>query len=421
MMFRGAGFRILMFATIFYFTRSRKEFIMTMQNTNSSIARTTSNSCTASSNDTNKSKNVCDTDTGNTTTTTSHSATRTLYLGVDLHKDAFTTFATDPQGNKIFCNSMATKSKNKIVAFFAGLRNDWDTLILAVESVGFYQWFWELVSPLVDQIKLADASQVRAAAGRKAKTDENDAAILARLLRLDALPEAFVPSPELREFRALVRHRQRILRRIVSCKNSLRMEMNKLGLPGPQTVTTDSLHKWFNTQFEKINFAARLAIDDLAQQLHLFERQLRVMDDRIARVIKETPLFNDTCSRLQTIPGIGLLTAAVIMAETGDLKRFNHEGEISCYAGLTPRVFQSADSCRHGRISKSGPPILRKNLINAAWVAVRDNERIKQRFFKIAKRAGRKKAIVAIARKLLVWAWALEKRGDVFTPERVAA
>ena len=72
---------------------------------------------------------------------------------------------------------------------------------------------------MVDEIKLADASQVRAAAGRRAKTDENDAAILARLLRLDTLPEAFAPSPELREFRAIVRHRQRIHRRIVSCKS----------------------------------------------------------------------------------------------------------------------------------------------------------------------------------------------------------
>ena len=66
-------------------------------------------------------------------------------------------------------------------------------------------------------------------------------------------------------------------------------------------TNTASLHKWFNSLFDKINFAARLAFDDLAQQLQLFERQLRVIEDRIARTIKESALLNDTCARLHRI------------------------------------------------------------------------------------------------------------------------
>lgn len=346
---------------------------------------------------------------------------RELFVGVDLHKCEFTVFGTDARGDKRIHTTIPTKCRNRIRTFFGNLAKEYDRVAVAVESVGFYQWFWELVEPLVDDMRLADASQVRAAAGRKAKTDTNDAATLARLLRQDSLPEAFVPDPELRDFRALVRHRQRVQRRTASIKHSLRCEMNKINLPGPETLNSGSLHKWFTAQYEKLTLVARLAFEDLAEELALFERQLRRLDDAIARAVDENPRFREPVERLRTLPGVGLLTAAVIYAESGGLTRFDQEGEIACYAGLTPRVFQSADQCRHGRISKSGPPIMRKCLINSAWIAVRDNPGIKKRFHSIAKRAGKKKAIVAIARKILVWGWAMEKNGTSFDAGRGAA
>jgi transposase len=345
----------------------------------------------------------------------------TLFIGIDLHKCSFTAYGTDPDGNVLCRETMPTKCRGKIERFFRGLAEQYDRVSVAVESVGFYQWFWDLVEPLVHDIHLADASQVRAAAGRKAKTDANDAATLARLLRMDALPTAFVPDPELREFRALVRHRARLQRRAASIKHSIRCEMNKLNLPGPDLLDTGTLHKWLAAQYAKLDTAARLALEDLAEELALFEKQVRALDDRLARVVAETPRFREPIERLRSIPGVGLLTAAVIYAESGGLDRFEHEGEIASYAGLTPRVFQSAEICRHGRISKAGPPILRKCLVNAAWTAVRTSPGIKKRFEGIARRAGKKRAIVAMARKILVWAWAMQKRGTVFDPARVAA
>ena len=96
---------------------------------------------------------------------------RELFVGIDLHKCQFTVFATDREGNKLCSTVIPTKCRNRIRDFFAGLVAEHDRVIVAVESVGFYQWFWDLVRPLVSDMHLADASQVRAAAGRKAKTD----------------------------------------------------------------------------------------------------------------------------------------------------------------------------------------------------------------------------------------------------------
>lgn len=343
-----------------------------------------------------------------------------LYLGNDLHRDTVVLSGETEHGEIVVRETLPTKCKNRIREYFTELSTRY-RIVAAVESVGFYQWFWDLVQPLVAELHLADASQVRAAAGRLAKTDANDAATLARLLRQGSLPTAFVPDSELRDLRALVRHRERLRRRATSAKNSMRMEMNKLGLTGPVNLNTGTFHKWFTAQHAKLGVMARIAFEDLAEALATLERQILRLDDLIENTVQASDRFQAPVQRAQTIPGIGLLTATVIYAETGGLARFLHAGEIVCYAGLAPRTFQSADSCRHGRISKAGPPILRKCLINAAWTAVRCQEEIRKLFSRWSRTRGKKKAIVKLAAHMLIWAWALEKHGTAFDPARIAA
>ena len=342
-----------------------------------------------------------------------------IFVGIDLHKDSVTICLMNRKGTVRFF-TMPTKCKQKLATFFKDLARKY-RVHAAVESVGFYHWFWDLIEPLVDNMLLADASQVRAAAGRKAKTDRNDAHTLARLLKDDSLPTAFVPDTEMRGQRNLARHRARLQRRLSSCKSSLRMEMNKLGLPGPKDLTSATLHKWFTAQFKKIPETTQWAIEDLQEQLALFEKQLRRIDERMERTVKENERIRLPVERYATLPGIGTLTAFTLYTETGGLDRFDTEGEVVCYAGLAPRTFQSAESCRHGRIDKSGPPILRKYLINAAWTAVRSEPAIKRKFEKWKRTSGKKKAIVKLAAKILVWAWAMEKKGTDFDIRKVAA
>lgn len=343
----------------------------------------------------------------------------TVFVGVDLHKESLTVCVMHDVRNRDF-HTMPTKCRNSIATFFTILGRQYN-VVATVESVGFYHWFWDLVEPLVAELYLADASRVRAAAGRRAKTDHNDAETLARLLCQDSVPTAFVPDVDLRELRNLVRHRERLRRRVSSCKCSLRMEMNKLNLRGPKDLTTSTLHKWFLAQFRRLSRAARLAIKHLGDQLKLFENQLLEITETIERLVIETPRFNEPIQRLMTIPGIGLITAAVIYAETGGLDRFDREKEVVCYAGLAPRTFQSADNCRHGRIGKDGPPIMRRCLVQAAWVAVRCNELIAKRFEQYRRSRSKKKAIVKLAAKMLGWAWAMEKKTTTFDERRLAA
>lgn len=109
-----------------------------------------------------------------------------------------------------------------------------------------------------------------------------------------------------------------------------------------------------------------------------------------------------------------MVTAATILAEVGDFRRFTHRKAIGRFAGLNPRIYASGGKQRTGHIAKTGSPHLRWILQQAAWTAIRTDDHIHQVFLKIAKRSGRKAAAVAIARKLLTWMWVAICKGESY-------
>ena len=123
--------------------------------------------------------------------------------------------------------------------------------------------------------------------------------------------------------------------------------------------------------------------------------------------IESMPDIHQDISRLSTAPGVALLSAATVFVETGGLSRFDNPEQLACYSGLTTRTFQSADCVRHGHVSKAGPPNLRWVLQQAAWCAIRNDDYVRKIYNRIARKAGSKKAATAIARKLLIWLWAM--------------
>ncbi len=125
---------------------------------------------------------------------------------------------------------------------------------------------------------------------------------------------------------------------------------------------------------------------------------------------------------LRTIPGVGPRTAEVVVAHLGDATRFRTAGEVSAYAGLVPRQFQSGEMDGRGRITRRGPGLLRKALVEAAWLMQRYNGWAARTLARISKGQAtrRKQALVAVARKLLVRCWAMLRHGTAWD-ERLAA
>ena len=122
---------------------------------------------------------------------------------------------------------------------------------------------------------------------------------------------------------------------------------------------------------------------------------------------------------LQTIPGVGRKTAEVVVAYLDDPHRFRNARQVSCYAGMVPRRYQSGEMDRQGRIHKRGPRQLRSALVEAAWLMLRYNPWAKSVYDRLTsgQKTRKKKAIVAVARKLLVRCWVMLLRKEPWHQE----
>lgn len=332
-------------------------------------------------------------------------------IGVDLHKASLTATVLDSDGVILERKDIPTKCRNQIAEYFA---SHGPAVQVAVESVGFYQWFWDTVRPKVQTLRLADPAGVRACAGRQTKTDRNDSLLLARLLREDRLPMAYVPDEAVRALRELCRHRHRLARQLALARRHLRWVALKNNLTGPTTFVSDRAQKWLLSQDSKLNPIHRLAGRQLLDQIITLERQLSDTEAALKAAVATHPDLAPTLALIQSVPGVGFIIALTILCECGDIRRFDSIDELSSYAGLCPRVTQSGETAHHGHISKQGPPILRWVLQQAAWVAIRCDPNARRIYARIAKRAGSKKAATALARKLLSYAWSVCRQGHPF-------
>jgi transposase len=184
--------------------------------------------------------------------------------------------------------------------------------------------------------------------------------------------------------------------------------MLQLNRPGPARMKAPDLLRYLVAQRHKIpeHFVEQMEMG--VDELVLLERQLARIDLRLTRRLEE-PALAATATRLMSFPGVGVVLAAVIIAEVGDFARFADRDGLVRFAGLNPRTFSSADTLRTGRISKEGSRELRWALVQAAWTAVRCDESVKRIWLRIRKRSDGKRAIIAIARRLLLWTRAAER------------
>ena len=121
---------------------------------------------------------------------------------------------------------------------------------------------------------------------------------------------------------------------------------------------------------------------------------------------------------LDTMPGLGPRTAEAVVAHLDDPKRFKSGKQVAAYGGLVPRQYQSGEDDRRGRITKRGPAVLRKLLVQCAWCMLRYNRWARAVFDRLSRgRARRKQAVVALARKVLVRCWAMLRDGAAWRGE----
>lgn len=249
----------------------------------------------------------------------------------------------------------------------------------------------------------------------KRKTDKDDALRLAQLFALGQLPTVTVPPPATRQWRALIAARQALVGRRVAVQNRIRALLVGQGLPAPRGAKA-----WTGLGLEGIGqFAKPLADcgpDELWRgllELALTElRQVRQLAEQAEARLGQLAEESRDVRLLQTAPGVGPRTAEAIAAYLHEPGRFDSGKQVSAYVGLVPRQYQSGELDRRGRITRRGPALLRKLLVECAWVMLRYNPWARAVYLRLSRGKARKKqAIVALARKLLVRCWAMLRDG----------
>jgi transposase len=320
------------------------------------------------------------------------------FIGVDLHKHSISVCVVVREGNAsrvLARRSLRCDQPKQIGEFFDGLK----PFQLTVEATSSYEWFIELVEPLANRIVLAHPKKLRVIAESTKKTDKLDAQVLAEFLALDMIPAAHRPSPRLREHRALVRQRQYVQRRITSLKCRLRHLVSHYNADVKNLFTLEGQAYLGGLP---LSASDRFVVKQLVESWRHFRGQLRAMNARLAEFAQSAPVAEREARQvLETIPCVGPVTIDVVLSELGDVRRFRSEKQAAAYAGLTPGIRQSAGRCKQLGITKEGSGLLRWVMIETAWRMVGKTRRWGLVYEKLKVRIGGKKAIVAVARRVL--------------------
>lgn len=262
---------------------------------------------------------------------------------------------------------------------------------------------WQLYDELVEyagSVMVVHPPHVALITRSQVMNDKIAASILARLLAKGLLVGIWVPPQEVRELRGLVAQRQKMTRLATQAKNRLQAVMQRHHLLPPEgDPFGQSNNGWWQAlslgRMEKMNLQSDL------ETLQFAEEQQSRLQKEMRGLVAE----NAEMGRLLHLAGLGVITVVTVYAAIGDIRRFAEPKHLVGYAGLGVRVHESGLTTRRGKITKAGRRDLRVALVEAAHVAVKSHAHWKAELARLQPRLGYNKAIVAIARKLLVTVW----------------
>jgi len=330
------------------------------------------------------------------------------YWGLDLHAQYVHVCEWRPETQKEK-HSRFPNTPDGWARFLQRLSPD-DRVALEVTGNAFEVYDW--LSPHVAQVLLANPVELRRL-GSGRHTDRVDAARLAKMLAMGTLPTVWVPPQPVRELRRLLRYRERLLNVATRWRNPIRAVLRRYGEQPPRGVDLGA----FLTPERLGAFASgdRAIVVSALRQLQCTQEECTAIEAEIAEHLARTP----EAQVLLTMTGVGPITAAAIWAALGDPRRFRTPKQVARYAGLDPSVYQSGETYFHGKISKNGNPLLRTYLIEAAHILARfDNGPLGQFYHRKRRQLGHKRAVVALARKLLIVAWRMLLTGESYRYQR---
>lgn len=263
-----------------------------------------------------------------------------------------------------------------------------------------------------------EARQVSAAlSAMRNKTDKNDARGIAQILRTGWFGPVHMKSRDAHGMRVLLSCRKALLNKTIDLTNEVRGLLKVFGLRLPKTVQHGSFDDLVRPLIEADDVLAHAMLPLLDARVAMYERYL-ALDRRVKRAARN----DEACMRMMTVPGVGPIAALTFKAAVDDPSRFKSSRTVGAHFGLTPRRYQSGEHDNPGRISRAGDRDVRATLYAAAnslLMRTMAGSQIKSWGMRLMQTKGRRRAVVAVARKLAVPLYRMWTDGTVFRSEKM--
>lgn len=257
------------------------------------------------------------------------------------------------------------------------------------------------------QVKVAHPLLLRTMSGLK-KTDKVDARKLALMLKAGTIPEAHIPTKKVRLKRDLVKQHISLTQNGTREKNRVKAVLLRYRIRPEEK----------NLFGKRANWLEKNEIPDeimpVLQQSLQHIQELKEKREQIDALIEKQAKKNKDAVLLQSIPGVGWFTAYLVVVFIDGIKRFQSPEQLVSYAGLAPSIYQSGNTRHTGHISKHGRPEIRWALCQCAWISVRKSKKFRKKYMKVKRKHGKKKAITAVARKMLTVMYFMLERKEAF-------
>ena len=330
-----------------------------------------------------------------------------IYIGIDVHKKNLSMCVLDESG-KVINRSKLINSRESVIGFISELELP---LSVALEPTHNWGMLYDLLEEMGCDVHIANPREVKLIAKSRIKTDKYDAYCLAALLRVDFLPEAYVPDSDGREMRRLLRSRSSLRGIGTQLKNQIHATLREKWIDVDYSDLFGKAGREFLVNCD-VESGYKVSILTRLELLSDIESKIATIDVEV----QKRASLDKRAMLLCTIKGIGPYSALLILAEIGTIDRFIRSGSLVRYAGLNPSESSSGAMVRRGRIEKSGSKWLRWILVEAVQHTIREEGKIRDLYLRVFAKKGRKWAIVAAARELLVSIFWMLKRMEPFRP-----
>lgn len=320
----------------------------------------------------------------------------TRFIGLDIHKAYFVAIGVNAAQEQVFGPHKVDNWR--LESWLHTHLTPQDAVVIEM-TTNTYQ-FYDALAPHVHSVLVVHPPHVALVTRAQVKTDRKAALALAQLHAAGLLTGVWMSPPDIRDLRTICAQRQKLVRMQTQAKNRLQNVLHRRHLAPPEgNLYGEAQMAWWEalpvTPLEQVTIQSQLAT------LRFVQEQLTTVQKALAQTVAADPRL----PLLVQLPGISLLNAVTILAAVGDVMRFPSATQLVGYAGLGARVHSSGQVHQTGRITKAGRRDLRTAMVEAAQHAVRVHAHWQEVYARLEVRIGRPKAIVAVARKLLVAVW----------------